>query len=392
MAQPRHDSFLAICNREEEDIRATNAIQNAPDLQEGDREPEGFIFTFLRENDFFLRATNFNEEEVRQLYQLLLPEEAANRRRGPRPKSSLMDSLLCYLWWAHTGLDYGSLATVFHLKEGRFEDNINRVRPMLLSALRKRWIEPRPRPQPLMDTAYPFVGLLVDSTTVHTFMPKKPFDEAKIYFDGKNGIYGLKKEVGVMAHSPHYALFFTPKQVGSMHDYTIHKNHFAQYLEYLEKEPDESVVLATDHASSSWAALMDKGYVGPPSDTPGLRRIAIQRGRLPPAASVEREALKRIRVPIERWFGRQQSLWHIIRGPYRWDHTHLDTDFEVCGLLTNEHIRRLDLQEQDREFYKRLVHRRFLTAQAKAEKRKAQLKACTERKRARLYPETVGRQ
>ncbi|KAL6052755.1 hypothetical protein QOT17_018389 [Balamuthia mandrillaris] len=119
-----------------------------------------------------------------------------------------------------------------------------------------------------------------------------------------------------MAHAPYYALFFTPKQVGSMHDYTIHKLHYAQYLEYLEKEPDEAAALATDHAVSSWAVLLDKGYVGPASDTPGLRRIALQRGRrLAPAAHAEREALKRLRVPIERWFGRQQCSGTSSVGP-----------------------------------------------------------------------------
>ncbi|KAL6056336.1 hypothetical protein QOT17_016166 [Balamuthia mandrillaris] len=110
--------------------------------------------------------------------------------------------------------------------------------------------------------------------------------------------------------------------------------------------------------------------------------------RLAPAAHAEWEALKQLHVPIERWFGQQQCLWHLICGPYCWDHVHLDDDFEICALFTNKHIRRLDLQEQDCEFYKKLVHHHFLAAQAKLEKCRAQLKAASQRKKACLYPET----
>ena len=37
---------------------------------------------------------------------------------------------------------------------------------------------------------------------------KTRFEEAKVYFDGENKIYGLKKEVAVLAQKPHFALSF----------------------------------------------------------------------------------------------------------------------------------------------------------------------------------------
>ena len=100
--------------------------------------------------------------------------------------------------------------------------------------LRKRW-QPKPRPKPL-DSSYPYIGLLVDSTSIEVYRPRGRFEEAKTYFDAKNGIYALKKEVAVSASPPHYALL---AQVGSIHDYTTFKSNYECYLDYLLKTPEE---------------------------------------------------------------------------------------------------------------------------------------------------------
>jgi len=70
-------------------------------------------------------------------------------------------------------------------------------------------------PLPLANTSYPYIALLNDSMTVETCQPGGPFEEVKSYFDVKNGIYGIKKEVTVSAHPPHYALFISPYHHGS---------------------------------------------------------------------------------------------------------------------------------------------------------------------------------
>lgn len=40
-----------------------------------------------------------------------------------------------------------------------------------------------------------------------------------VLWDGKNDIYALKVEVGVMAMEPHYALFISHNFLGRKHDY-----------------------------------------------------------------------------------------------------------------------------------------------------------------------------
>jgi hypothetical protein len=81
-------------------------------------------------------------------------------------------------------------------------------------------------------------------------------------------MYALKKKVGVLAVEPYCALFFQKACVGSTHDYEMHKKGYHLYKEYLLKTSDERNTIPND-PDPRWAILMDKGYVGPESDTPG---------------------------------------------------------------------------------------------------------------------------
>jgi len=54
--------------------------------------------------------------------------------------------------------------------------------------------------------------------------------------------------------------------------------------------------------------------------------------------SIQQQELKQLRVSVECWFGRQQMLWGIIHGMYRWSKDHFDLNFDITALLTNEHI------------------------------------------------------
>ena len=130
------------------------------------------------------------------------------------------------------------------------------------------------RPNPINDTYFPYIGLLVDSTSIQVQKPKARFEEAKIYWDGKNHMYTLKKEVAVMVSNPHYCLFLQKGVVGSKHDYEYLKTTFHSYIRYLQKTSEEFILLLTDQANKNWGTLFDKCYIGPESDTPGLRRIA----------------------------------------------------------------------------------------------------------------------
>jgi hypothetical protein len=265
----------------------------------------------------------------------------------------------------------------------RLQDNIARVRPVLNGALRSRWLEPRARPQPLLGTNFPHIGVLVDCHTNESFRPKAPFEEAKIYWDGKNKIYGLKSELGIAAHPPHYCLFTAPHTVPSIHDYEYHKRAYEQYLLYLQKTPAEHHALPNDVQHRFWAICGDKGYIGPASDTPDERRITPKKGHLTQAERAVNQEINRIRVPIEQFLGRMLQSWGIMQERYRWDHANFDVDFQNCALLTNELIRHNNLAELDSEFYHKYLSARRTKSEERARKRNAQLHTYAANKQAR---------
>jgi len=80
----------------------------------------------------------------------------------------------------------------------------------------------------------PYIGLLVDSTTIEICWLGEPF-EVKAYYDVKNAIYGIK-EVTVLATAPHYTLHLS-FHLGSEHDFAIHKAEYHTYETYLAKTP-----------------------------------------------------------------------------------------------------------------------------------------------------------
>lgn len=197
-------------------------------------------------------------------------------------------------------------------------------------------------------------------------------------------MYALKKEVIVMRAPPHFALFMSKGVPGATHDYTIHKDNYTAYVPYLFKSPLEQASLPGDH-HDAWALLLDSGYVGPEGDTPHLRRIAMAKpSTLRTAEDRQRHTTQaRIRVPVEQFFGRFYKLWGIFRHTYRLDHTHFDSDFDSCALLTNENLRQAGLTEADKMFLLSRQEKRRRTKEEQEAKRKEQVAAYLTRKRKR---------
>jgi len=180
--------------------------------------------------------------------------------------------VVCYLSWAKLGIDYVKLSVLLgSISASHLEDNIGRVRPILKVALFHKWFDsPVPRPLPLLETPFPHVALLVDAHTTPCYHPKAPFNEAKIYYDAKNHIYGLKTEVAVSAQSPHFCTHVSSHVPASVHDFELFKRGYARYLDYLLKLPAERVQLFGDQSHHYWAMLCDKGYIGPESASPDV--------------------------------------------------------------------------------------------------------------------------
>ena len=81
------------------------------------------------------------------------------------------------------------------------------------------------------------------------------------------------------------------------------------------------------------------------------------------------------RVPVENFFGRVRSLFHVFSNKYRWSREKFGLVVDFCFALANYHIRLHPLRERDMEFYKLLVaDLRAKTEKAKNANRKRQLK------------------
>lgn len=330
------DSLLAGA---ESELAAINAY-NGPllDLLEDEPIAGDLWATFVADNKI-KTLTNLSQESVTNLYQCMLPFIAEAAKRGTKPKSSWMDHLLCYLIWGKLAADVDTLACLLAIKPSRLEENISRIRPIVCATLRSEWWEHRSRPSIQADSPFPNVALLIDAHTSSCFRPKGPFEQSKRYWDKKNHCYGVKSEVGVMAAPPHYCLFVGAHTEGSVHDYHTLKHHYTKYLDYLLKQPNENRDLHGDAAHRFWAVMADKAYIGPPEDTPDLRRIVPKRGARSVADLEQNRRIALHRVPIEQFFGRVLGLWAVARVTYRWDHPHFDADFTNWCLLTNEHIK-----------------------------------------------------
>jgi len=338
----------------EEEINCNNIIERAePTLLLHEEESlldESRIWSELKNSNNIHHVTNFPEHELVDIWNDVEPIIQATRSRGPLPRISSFDSFIITLIWYKTGLDFEELSAFTHFPKSTVCSAIRRLRPVLLQALQNRW-KNKLRPAPLDSRHFPFIALAVDTTSMEIYRPKCRFEEAKMYWDKKNGIYAIKKEVGVRTSFPFYALFVQKGFVGSTHDYSIMKQTYQSYANYLEKSTTEKQLMTSDIQENRWALLGDRAYVGPDADTPSVRRVFIRKNPSTQAELTFNAELSRIRMPVEGFFGRLKKLWKFSRTVYRLSHSEFDEHFEILVWLTNENIRFNALVEADRSFY-----------------------------------------
>ncbi len=213
--EPSGDLWELAISRNTAQVSFIASYDDPPHLPE-DSVPTSKLFEFLKEKNKFVESTNFTERELLSFFQDSQPKFAQLRSRGANPAIDGLDSIILLLHWLKTGLDFKTIAANSGYGETATRSAIMRAKDALFGLLiEKWWAEPLVRPVPLEGTAYPFIGLVCDSTSTEVFRPAGRFEEAKVYWDGKNKIYALKKEVAVLACSPHYAIFSGPAFVGS---------------------------------------------------------------------------------------------------------------------------------------------------------------------------------
>lgn len=353
------NTLSGILRAQAQDLQAIQALPALPPDDFDDEVLNGKITESFRNNNSFEEFCGFSEGVITSIAELVTPLTFLARTRGPLPKSSVSDMIICYLLQYRVDATAAQLAKIVNISEGRFSKNVDRIRPNLLSALQQRWATMLPRPDTDLTRDHNYAALLIDSITTECFRPEGRFEEAKHYFDGKNHIYGVKSEVAVTAARPHYYVLSSRHEPGSVHDYTIHKRNYRNYLDYLRKTDEERNRIQDPSPDEEyWAAILDKAYIGPRTDTPEIRRITPMKKPVTAAQRASNLTINKERVPIEQFFGRLGGKFVVYRRVYKFDHRHFDSDFAIACYLTNEDILLTALAEEDLKSYNGVLTKR----------------------------------
>ena len=216
----------AYIRDEESQIREICNFSNDAALNEEsdeEKEPEGKIWKTFLDQNCFLQMTHFTSVDILDLYRDIQEITTKYPKRGRRSSISDMDALISYLTLFKTGMDYDTLASFLKLTTSSLVRALEIIAPKLYEVLKKRWWDDKKRPTPLSTTSFPYIAVCADSNSLEINRPKGRFEEAKNYYDAKNGIYALKKECAVMASPPHFCLFSHRAVCGSTHDFTALK-------------------------------------------------------------------------------------------------------------------------------------------------------------------------
>jgi hypothetical protein len=76
--------------------------------------------------------------------------------------------MVAVLVWAKMGLAHKNLAALLSIKKAKLTHTINHIHGPLYTSLSQKWWENCMCPIPVPDTTYPYIALLIDSTTVET--------------------------------------------------------------------------------------------------------------------------------------------------------------------------------------------------------------------------------
>ena len=82
-----------------------------------------------------------------------------------------------------------------------------------------------------------------------------------------------------------------------------------------------------------------------------FKKITPKKSNMLDYSPSENEKISKLRVHVERFFGRMKKIFKLSSTRYRFDHSHFDIDINNIILLTNEHIRYVELLNYDDAIY-----------------------------------------
>jgi len=194
-------------------------------------EKRSSIFSLLT-NEECKTYTNMTLDQFTLFYLEIEPYLIQPFKKGRKSQISIKDACLLYIIRLCTGTTYEILASDFGIKEASTIYRIcERIEEPLYQAVKSKFFMKIGKKEQtnlgISCAEFPEVGLIVDSTFQHCFRPNLSFNDAKVFFSGKHGAYGLKKET---AHIPdgRIAISFEHSP-GSVHDVTLFRSHLATY-------------------------------------------------------------------------------------------------------------------------------------------------------------------
>ena len=217
------------------------------------------------------------------------------------------------------------------------------------------------------------------------------YEEKKKYYDKKNGIYALKKEVAISSNAPYFALFIGKGVPGATHDFTIYQTNVSTYSKYLKIAEIDTFNNPEVKNQNYWSLLADKGYIGKVNNQEYKKITPLKSNQIGYNEAQNKRISRwpifgnnfyyiRARVYVECFFGRLTQKFKITTD-YRFDHILFDTDIDNCILLVNEDIEIDPLLLQNEEVF----YQKYLS---NLKKKKEEVK----KKREDAYEKTKSRE
>lgn len=230
---PPHKKRRLLDNKVEQ---TSNAIKKTLNLYGGAifedlPEKKNSIFSSLT-NEECLAYTNMTIDQFSLFFLEVEPYLLQPFKKGRKSHISLKDGILLYIIRLCTGATYEILASDFGVKDPSTIYRIcERIEESLCQAVKKKYFLPIKKGEQsrlgINCSEFPEVALIVDSTLQPCYRPSLSFNDAKVFYSGKHGTYGLKKET---AHLPDGRIAFAFDHLpGSLHDISLFRSHLDVY-------------------------------------------------------------------------------------------------------------------------------------------------------------------
>lgn len=133
-----------------------------------------------------------------------------------------------------------------------------------------------------------------------------------------------------------------------------------------------------------WALLADKGYQGV-SDL--IRAIIPTKGdNISKEDTLRNKEIARNRIICENFYGRMKKLFKIMELKFKWDEDMYQIVFKICAALTNYHISKYPLRNEDGIYYKAVL-KGYSDDELKKKRKQKERNEKYKRKKARIEQE-----